>query len=79
MPALHRQLAGEDCRTTAVAVLADLQKITAFRSDNGVMTKSSNHQHIGPRDRRQQAAETAIGTGHGQVRNSFVAGRYKTV
>ncbi len=61
VPLLGRQLAGHDRRSLAVAVLEDLEQVTAFLVAGRAEAPVVDHEHVDARELDEQTDVTAVG------------------
>ena len=67
VPALDRDLAGEDRRVQLVAVFANFQEVTALGFRQGGIGPIVDDQQVDLGQPSQKVAQAAIGAGHSQI------------
>src|SRR6516165_11974086 len=71
MPALDRDLAGEDRRVQLVAIFANLQEVASLRFRQGGVGPIVDHQQVDLGQASQKAAQAAVSAGQNQIAEQF--------
>ena len=71
MPVRHGHLAGEDGGATLIAVVADLEKVTAFMVFQGRHGEVVQYEHVHASKLQQELADGAVGSCRDQVTKQF--------
>jgi hypothetical protein len=67
VPFLDRELAGEDGGVVAVAILHDLEQVTALGLGDGDESPVVDDEHVSACEAGEQAGVAAVGAGEGEL------------